>query len=278
MAATKQKKENKGIISTFIQAVMVNLITLVEVVFKPYYLLPIIGTIIISAALMALCGGILEKPTTDLVLYFDQIPQDNMLGLILFNYPIEFLGLVVLSVLMSIISLIGMISVSRMTKKNGLVNSINESIKDWKKALGTVVIVWVVAILFFIIGTLVNGLSVVNDFLAAIVFIAVAIIGIALLIKAIFVLPAITETETTKEAIALGFEFTDRIGIIKFLALLVFLALAIIVSLIGSVLILQVGIILGSTFDILFQILAEAFATTYFVSAVTNYFYTKDQK
>jgi|GEM_PF-3019121 len=271
----KQKQEKQGIISLLIGALMTNLVSLAETIFKPQVLLPTIGVIIISAVLMALAGGILEKPVMDLVLYFDQIPQDNILGIILFNYPIEFFALVILSLFMSVVSLIGMISVSRMGKGEGLVDSINLTISEWRKALGTVIIIWVIAILFFIIGALITSLGSINEILMILLFVALSIIAVSLVIKTIFVIPALTEEKETKKAIALGFDFTNKIGIIKFFSLIVFLITSIIIASFGWALIYQVGIILGGVFEIPSMILGEAFGTSFFVLAVTNYFYAK---
>ena len=274
----KQKQEKQGIISLFVKSIMTNIISLAEIVFKPYYLLPIIGVIIISTVLMALFGGILERPVTDLVLYFDEIPQDNLLGILLFSYPIEILEMLILSLFMSIVSLIGMISVSRMAKGEGLVNSVNQSISEWRKALGVVVIVWVVAIIFFAVASLITSVEAINGLIMIILYLALFVIASALLIKAIFVLPALTEEKETKKAIALGFDFTNRVGIIKFLSIIVFLGLAIAIALIGWILIYQVGIILGVAFEFPAMVIGEAFGTAFFVTAITNYFYSKEKK
>jgi hypothetical protein len=274
----KQKQIKKGIISFLVEAFTVNLITLAEILFKPYYLLPVIGVIIISAVLMALAGGILERPVTDLVLYFDQIPQDNLLGMILFNYPIEFFSMLVLSFFMSVVSLMGMVSVSRMAKEEGIMDSINQTIKEWRKIVGVIAIVWVIAVLFFIAGTIITMLGAVNEIIMALLFVALGIIAGATLIKAVFIIPALAEETETKKAIALGFEFTNRIGIVRFISLLIFLVLAILVASIGWTLIYQVGIILGGIFEIPSMIIGEAFGTAFFVAAITNYFYKKEQK
>ncbi len=271
----KQKQVKKGIISFLVEAFTVNLITLAEVLFKPYYLLPVIGVIIISAVLMALAGGILERPVTDLVLYFDQIPQDNILGMILFNYPIEFFSMIIISLFMSIVSLIGMVSVSRMAKGDKFIDSINQTLLDWKQIIGVIVIVWVIAALFFIAGNLINMLGAINEIIMLLLFIALSIIAVSVLIKAIFIIPALTEEKETKKAIALGFDFTNRIGVVRFLSLLVFLLIAIFVASFGWALIYQLGIILGGIFEIPSMIIGEAFGTAFFVSAVTNYFYKK---
>jgi hypothetical protein len=155
--------------------------------------------------------------------------------------------------------------------------AINESIADWRKALGITVIFFVVAALFAIALNLMILISTIVDWLGIVLFIGVLLVALILIIKSVFILPALTEEETTKKAIVLGLEFTNRIGIIKFGVLLIFLAIAAIIAITGTVLITQVGIILGDMFYTPAIILAESFATTFFVCAITNYFYSNEK-
>lgn len=245
-------------------------VSFVEVVTKPWILIPMIIVMIISTALSSLSTWVLEKPYLNFILYFDTLPTDNLLGTLLFNYPLEIIGLAVIGIIMSTIGVIGIMSIVRMVQKVGFIDSINESTKEWVKALAISIIFWIAFVIIAAVFTVVSLASDINAILGGIVITVFFIILFVILVKVVFTFPALMEKDA-KKAIQESWKFTNK----RFWGTLALVLISAIISFIVATVVSYIGITLGGYFEIPLDIIGETFASTYFIVVITNYFYSK---
>lgn len=246
--------------------------TILQVIFKPTILIPLITISLLSGGINIYAGWVLERPTIDFVLYYDSIPNDNMLGVMATNYPLELIALGVIGLVMTLIGIIAITSVARIAKGDGFSSAINDSIKEWKKALG-LTIVGICAFIFFgFIFAIALATIAINALLSQILFIIIAIIFFVVIVKSIFVIPLITEFDL-KKAFKESWKFTDK----RFWSTLALIILSGLISFIGMVIISQIGIWIPADVELIFFIIGEAFLSAYFITAITNYYDSKQK-
>ncbi|MFA5125880.1 MAG: hypothetical protein WC462_02670 [archaeon] len=244
--------------------------SLMQILFRPWILLPMIIILLVSGAISITNSWALEGPLNDFVLYYDTIPNDNLLGVMLANYPLEIASMLVFGFILSIIGIIGMISVSRMIKGDGFIDAINDSVGDWKKAGALTIVLWLYFIIFGFAFSTAFALSSINEIISLIFVTIFLVSALVVLVKVAFIFPALIGREP-KKAIQETWKFTDK----KFWGTVALIISASFISLVGLVIISQIGVIVGGIFDVLLSIIGEAFGTTYFIAALTNYFYAK---
>ncbi|MFA5930696.1 MAG: glycerophosphoryl diester phosphodiesterase membrane domain-containing protein [archaeon] len=246
--------------------------TLLQILTKPKFFIPMIIVILASGAVTLLSGWALERPVIDLVLYYDSIPQDNLLGVMLANYPLEIATILFFGLLMTFISLIGLFSIARLAKGEKLVDAVNDSVADWKKSAAVTIIFSLAFVIFAGAFSVALMLSAISDIVSQIVSVILTIILFIVIIKVVFVIPALTEKEV-KKAFQESWKFTDK----RFWKTTLLVILTSVIAFVGILLITQLGIVLGEVFEIPFSIIGEAFGTTYFIASITNYFYHKEK-
>jgi len=245
-------------------------VSFVEVISKPWILIPMILVMIISAALSIVSTWLLEKPFLDFILYFDTIPGDNLLGTLLFNYPLELAGLAIIGIIMSTIGVIGIMSIVRMVQKEGLVDAINESAKEWVKALAISIIFWIAFLIISAIYMVATLATNINAIFGGIVILIFFVILFVILVKVVFTFPAMMEKDA-KKSIQESWKFTNK----RFWGTIALVLIAAIISFIVATLLSMAGLTLGGYFEIPLDIIGEAFGSTYFIAVITNYFYSK---
>ena len=254
-----------------------NLFTsLAQIIFKPYFLIPMIIIMLLSGLSVELGGWSMERPLIDFVLYPDSIPSDNFIGFLFANYPLELVTMFLLSLIMTVVSVIGMMSVSRLVNKSKFVDAINDSVADWKKALALTIVLLTASLVLGVAFSLILALGVLNTTIQMILFAVFMIIVFVIFVKIIFVIPALIKYDV-KKAFQESWKFSDK----RFWGTCALIILAFFIGVIGLILIGQLGVLIGSVlggvFETIFDFLAESFATTYFIAAITNYFYSKQK-
>ncbi len=245
-------------------------VSFIEVITKPWILIPMILVMVISAALSTISTWLLERPFLDFILYFDTIPGDNLLGTLLFNYPLELVGLAIIGIIMSTIGVIGIMSIVRMVQKEGFVDAINESTKEWVKGLAISIIFWIACLIVaavYVVATLALDI---NSILGGIIIAIFFIILFIILIKVVFTFPAMMEKDA-KKSIQESWKFTNK----RFWGTLALVIISALISFVIAAIISMIGLTLGGYFEIPLDIIAESFASTYFIAVITNYFYSK---
>jgi hypothetical protein len=244
--------------------------SLIQIIFKPKIVVPAIAVLLVSVALTAVNGWALERPFVDLVLYYDTIPQDNLIGLLLINYPMEIASILIIGFIMMVATIIGVLSIARMARKAGLVDAINDSVSEWKKSFAAAIVFYAYLIILLGLMSLASWLSEINALLSVIAVIVIAIIAFVSLVKVIFIVPALIDKEI-KKAVQESWRFTNK----GFWRGLVFTLLAAGIAWVLWMILFQIGIFAGEAFEIPMNALGESVALAYFIAAITNYFYSK---
>ncbi|MFA6268496.1 MAG: hypothetical protein WCW13_05150 [archaeon] len=246
--------------------------TLIQTITKPYFLIPMIIISLISGGINFSAGWVLERPTIDFVLYYDSLPSDNLLGILVSNYPTELAAMIVIGFIMSIIGFIALTSVARLTNKEKFVDAINDSIKEWKKSLALTVVCIAGLIIFGGAFSLAMSLTPISELLSNLIVLIIAIILFVVLIKITFLIPALIQKDF-KKAFQETWKYTDK----RFWKSVVLVLFTSIISVAGMIIISQIGAFAPAELEIIFFIIGEAFASTYFVASITNYFYSKQK-
>ena len=246
--------------------------TLLQVITKPYFLLPAIIVLLFSAGTSMITTSAIERPMIDFILYPDMIPSDNVFGIMLANYSPEIITVILSALLLSIVSIIAFMSVSRLSNGEKFVDAINESVADFMKAISLTIILIFAFLVAILLISAVLALSVLNSLISLILFaIALAIIFVVI-VKVIFIIPALIENDA-KKAIEETWKYTNK----RFWRTIVLTLLSGAIGIAGTLIIIQIGIVLGSAFELPFSILGESFGSTYFIASITNYFYSKQK-
>ncbi len=251
----------------------------IQVAFKPQILIPILIVLLATNAASELNNWAIEKPAVDLFLYYDSITIDNTLVWMTVNYPLEIVTMIVIGMIMTVIFAIGLLSVSRMTQGKGFVDSINESILEWKQLMGLSITLYAF-LLFFIVAFAINAwIGEISELVSTIIFAILMIVAFVCTIKIVFVIPALTEKseKSAKKAIQASWKFTNKL----FWKTCIFLLIVAFISFFGMAIIHQIGIIIGSysnaadLIDFGFYSLGSSFAYTFFAVAITNFYNSK---
>jgi hypothetical protein len=245
-------------------------VSIMQIVTKPYFLVPMLILLIVSGAATVVNSWALERPFTDFVLYYDSVPTDNLVGVMLANYPIELTVMFVMGAVLSVIGMMGMLAIVRLAKGEKIVEAINDSVKDWKKALAITIIFWAAFLIGGVVFSAITMIGDLNLLLGQILALIFFIIVFVIIIKSVFAIPALSDKEA-KKAIQESWKFTNK----RFWGTVLIIILALLIAFIGNFAITQLGILLGGLLELPLAIIGEAFGTTYFIVAITNYFYQK---
>jgi len=241
-----------------------------QLVFKPQILIPFIILTIASAAVTEVSGFALDKPLNDLVLLNGNLPTDNLLGFFLFSYPLEIATLIIVGSIMFGVGVIAIMSVARMTKESGLVEAINDSVMDFGKTAGAVVLFWalfiIIAVVFTIAG-LISSIDSTAGIIATWIFIIIIFIAF---VKLFFTFPALIKKDL-KKALLESWDFTNK----RFWGSFALIIIAGIIAFVLSLAISEIGILIGGLAEVLLTTLGDIASITFFVAVVTNYFYSK---
>ncbi len=212
----------------------------------------------------------LQRPVVDLILHSEEIPINNIVGWLLFNYPLEVIGMAVLGTVLMIISVIAFLSISRIVQKNGFFESINASVLDLKKAAGLTLLFWLVFIILSGIVWVITFAGTILPILETILIIIFGAIIFVILVKLIFTIPVLIKKDLRK-SLQESWKFTEK----KFWKSVFFVIIALIISGVIALIIMQIGITLGESFELIFSAISEIISTTYFFAAITAFYYSK---
>jgi hypothetical protein len=241
-----------------------------QTISKPWRLLPAVIVSLFSAIIINFIGWTVGRPFLDMFVYYDSVPAENVLGYILYNYPLEIIVLIIAGFAVTLVSIIGMVSIARMANRQGMIDAVNDSVMEWKKSLGATIVFYCAFLLFMFALFISLWLSEINDLLGSLAMILVFIVSFICAVKIIFAVPVLQE-EKTKKAFQVSWKFTNK----HFWGAILLFCLALVISSFGWLLLEQLGIMLGEVLEILLIIIGEAFAFTYLISSITNYFYSK---
>jgi uncharacterized membrane protein len=222
---------------------------------------------LISGGVNYLASWVLQNPTIDFILYPEAF-ESNLLGIMLTSYPFELATLIAIGALMTLVGFMALISVARIAKGIGFVDSVNDSIKEFGKSFGLTIIAITGFLIFGVAFSAALALSELNDLLSQILFIIFAIVFFVTFIKFIFVIPAIIDKDT-KKAVVDSWKFTDK----RFWKTIALVAIAFALGYIGMQILLIIGAILPVDAYLAVSIIGEAFLSTFFIAAITNYYY-----
>jgi hypothetical protein len=253
--------------------------SLIQVIFKPQIIIPMLIVILAASAAGELNNWAIEKPAVDLFLYYDSITVDNTLVWMTVNYPIEIVAMIVVGMIMTVISAIGLLSVSRMSKGKGFIDSINDSVIEWKQLIGLSITLYAFLLFFVAAFGVIAWLGEINQLFSTILSVILLIIAFICTVKIVFIIPALTEKtdKTAKKAIQESWKFTNKL----FWKTCIYLLIVTVICFFGGAIIHQIGIIIGSAsnaadlIDIAFYTLGSGFALTFFAVAITNFYNTK---
>ncbi len=247
-------------------------VSFLQIITKPWFLIPIIALLLIGGATSGLSLWALERPFTDFVLYYNTVPNDNLLGIMLANYPLELATYAVLGLVLSVIGMIAMISIARLAKGEKFVDAINDTAKEWKRAFAAALIFWLVFFIFAAIFSAIGEILQINELIGSILLVIFLIILFVIITKIIFTLPALTEKDL-KKAVQESWKFSNK----RFWGTIALVFLTMLISFFVIYLLTNLGATLGDTFEFPLALIAEAFGSTYFVVSITNYFYEKNK-
>lgn len=244
--------------------------SVMQLVFKPVILIPAFIMLIASIAVSSISGAILDRHISDFLVYSINTPQDNLVGILLFNYPLELLGMIVIGSIMLIIGSIMMIATARIAKGDGLIEALNESAIEINKSIGLMLVFWAAAVIIsaaFAVSAFIGG---VNDTLGLIVNIIFIIIIFVAFVKLVFTIPALSGKDL-KKALGESWKFTSE----RFWKSVLLIVLAVIISTVIAVILNMIGPYLGEVGDLVFSFVGDSVAFAFFVAVITNYFYSK---
>lgn len=245
---------------------------LMQIVFKPQIIFPIIVLILASAAASEVGGFMLDKPLNDLLIYSGSAQPSSPIGLFLLNYPLELLELFVLGSVMFAIGIIAFMSVSRMANEEGFFESINKSVLEGSKTIGLVILLWAIFVVAAGAFTLASAISSLESTIGLVVSIIFAIIIFIAFVKLIFVFPALIKNDL-KSALQASWKFTDK----KFWGSLALIIIAGFIAFVIGLILTQIGIMIGDIWDPILSSLGDVIGISFFIAAVTNYFYSKQK-
>ena len=249
-----------------------NLITsFLQLIFKPKVWVPLLAMLIISLAMTQFMSVVLEGPMSDIILYPDTFPSENIMSVFLTQYPVEILVAIAAAFLMTVLGVIAFNSITRIVQGSGLISSINESMIESRKAFGIAIVFWGAFLFALFCLTIIGVITGISDIIGLILFILFAIIIFVVIVKTIFVLPALNDNEI-KPAFIKSWKFTQK----RFWKATLYIFLAGLVSLIIGSVIYSAGLFFaGSIIELIILAIGETFTSLYFIVAITNYFYSK---
>ncbi len=251
--------------------------TVKTMIFKPVIFLPMIVVALVVYLLSNLTTWVLERPITDFVLYSEAFAGTDILSVFLTNYPLETIAMLLCGIFVLLLSIIALLSMARVANGKKFVQAINESVLEWKKSLGLTIFVLVVSFLLFILWYVVATIfGIVSDFVAVVAVtdflllillpIIIFVVGLILLVRLAFVLPAFVDNNV-KKAFQKSWDFSQK----KFISNLVLIIVVLIITYILWNWISYIGVLVD--IEIIFDLLGDVIATTFFGLAVSYYYF-----
>ncbi|MCX6803849.1 MAG: hypothetical protein NTY48_04745, partial [Candidatus Diapherotrites archaeon] len=154
---------------------------------------PLIFLFIIIAGITEVSGVIIEKPLTEMTLGSAILEGQNPIAFIIFNYPLEILGIIIIGTIMIMIGIIAVMSVARISKGEGFIKAINSSVLDYPKAFALAIIFWAVFLIIDGALFLASWISLIEINTGTILAVIFLIITLIVFVKLIFTLPALTK-------------------------------------------------------------------------------------
>jgi hypothetical protein len=248
-----------------------------KILFNPLTLIPVILVIIFSYFAAGLMSWAIERPLIDFILYYETYAESNLLFVVLTQYPLEILTMFVVGMINLVVTSIALLSVARIVKGDGIVDAINDSVLEWKKATALafflIITFFVGIVAFLLLGAIFNFISDLipqsGGILVIVAFpIIMAIIYAIIILKLIFVIPALVK-ENVKKAFVKSWQFTDG----KLLSTIIFIALCVIIVYILMLLAENAALLMGESYEPLILSIGDIIATTFFGLAVSYYYY-----
>ncbi len=250
-----------------------------QIIFSPWVLLPFIAVTLLSFLITNFLTDIIQKPIIDLILYYENLTESNLLFIFLTQYPIEILTIVLIGFIGLVASSMALLALARIAKGKGLIDSINDSILDFGKAVSLSVfffaafIILIVSFLVisFVINFLAQLLPSISVFLGAIIFpIIIGIIIVILLVRFSFIIPALVDLKL-KKALQKSWDFSSDKFWSALLLTLILVIISFIIGLIASTLVP----IIGLEFESIILTAGEVISATFFGLAIANYYYAE---
>ncbi|MDD3160094.1 MAG: hypothetical protein PHQ98_03940, partial [Candidatus ainarchaeum sp.] len=245
---------------------------------NPFVYLPMIVVAIVAIFLEAITNNYLNDMLMDLALYSEFVTIDIVA--ILFTYWPTILILICASIISFFTIIVASIIVARIAKGQGILKAVNDSMMEFSKSFYAAIYILVILFLFVIVGGTLNvGLDFIyslapSEQLLNLISLVIApllffVLGLAILIKTIFTIPALTEGNI-KEAIGKSFSFTNN----KLIKSIVFMGLVVIVySIINYIALLLSSLVTVGGLDLLTYSIIEIIGNTFFVLAISNYYF-----
>jgi len=251
--------------------------TLTKILFNPFTLIPVILVVIFNNFSGSIITSIIERPLIDFILYYETYSESNLLFIVLTQYPVEILLLLGIGALNLVISSIALMALARIAKGDGIIDAINDSVLDWKKALALAFFIFIAIFLgivsFFLLGSIFNFIAdlipQIGAILLLIVFpLVITILGLLIAVKTLFIIPALIK-DNLKKAIQKSWKFTDN----KYWTTFVYLLAIAIVVYIVAFITQNASLMLGEEYELIIFSIGDVIATTFFGLAVSYYYY-----
>jgi hypothetical protein len=199
------------------------------------------------------------------------------LFILITQYSIEIILTILIALIGLTLLIIGIFSITRTAKKESIIDAIDNSIKDWKKAFslafyaGVIFFLWIVGMFLVvnIIQLIESIITPLQGILMLFLFPIILFGGLALILtKTIFVIPAIIEMNL-KKAIQESWSFTNKKFWNVFLFIIIIMIITSIIGFIGIIL----TQIIGVEFEMVITYAADIISSTFFVLAIAYYYY-----
>jgi len=245
--------------------------SLLQLIFKPKIWFPLIGMLIISTATTAAMSILLQGLILDVTIYSNILELQPVFSVFLTQYFLEIIFAIILAFLMTVLGVISFMSTSRIAQGEKLVKAINKSMNEYQKAFGIALIFWGTFIFVIFLGMILSIIAGFNELIAIALLTILLIVFTVVFVKVVFALPALNKNEL-KEAIKSSWKFTNN----KFWNSIIYLLLiGVILVILGSIF-YQIELLLeGNVIELIVLALFETFPSLFFISAITNYFYSK---
>ena len=241
-----------------------------DMIKKPVVLLPMLIVTLAANILIFFTSWVLERPLTDIFLYYDSFAGADLLQVAIMNYPLEIATMILTGIVVAVITVVALLSIARVAKGAGFMEAVNDSIREWKKSLALVIFLLVVGIILFAVVNVVGYASALNEWLGLIAIIIFGIILLIAAVKLIFFIPALVK-ENPKEALKLSWEFTND----KFWKSLLLIIIILIVFFVVKYLLGELSALTDFVADDILMILSDTITMTFAGLAVSHYFYSK---
>jgi hypothetical protein len=250
--------------------------TLKSIIFNPLVVLPMLLASIFSYLSMEFTGFVLERPITDMVLYYDSFTSSDLLGIILHRYMPEILIMVFSGLLVLFVTIVCALAVTNFALGIKIGESINKAVLDLKKSLSLTFFIAITGFLTLVLFLILNNIFIfIHDLLPQgidlifniVIFpLFLLILLIILITKLGFVFPALLDNNI-REAIKKSWEFTNNNFWISFILIIITFIIAILIVSISD----YIGVLIELSW--LFWILGEAIALTFIVLSISFYYF-----